>query len=245
MKIYPMLLVFAVTALLLFSGCDFFKPKETPPAAEPIPPPDVVPEPPQAPPEAIPVVPPPNETVVAPPENPVEVVNTADSKLSLDGDTSLKDLFGFDKAKKAVFRKVTYEKGYPDLTEITMDISDDSFQGASSWKVITTHVENGSDVTETMWLSKESLVCIGFEKGTSSVASCPALGPFGTNRTSRNVQLLGNQNIIVSLGTFDNTPKYEGDSITYWKVSDKPFPLKYVINNGNNVLATYELVGSS
>ncbi len=237
-----------IASLLLFSGCDLFKPKPVAPPAV-VPPPEAIPPPVTPPPE---VAPPPPE--VAPPEvipTPPEVVvppatDTLDAQLASDGDVPMTTLFGFGNASKVIFRSVSYERGFPDLTEITMRKTDETYQGIARWKIITTYQKNGVEVAETMWLSPDTLVCRGAAKsvnGTEINMACPVLGPFGTSRTSRNVQLLGNENIIVSLGQFDNTPKYSADNTTYWSASGKAFPIKYVVNNGSNIFGTYELVG--
>ena len=231
------IMVLTVISTLLLAGCFGAKKEIAPPVLVPEP----TPEPP----------------VVVPEQNDSTVVNqtvnetvppiqeaSIDANLTEQGDTPLTELFNFDKSKRVVFRKVTYDKGFPNLIETTSNVAEDTQNGIARWKVATVYIENGVDVSETIWLSKESLLCAAYEKvyNNTKTDSCPILGPYGSGRTSKNVQRLGNENIIVALGSFDNTPKYEGDSVIYWKTNDKPFPLKYVIKNGFNVEATYELV---
>jgi len=236
MKLQTIILL-TVVSMLLLAGCFGAKKEIAPPALIPEPtpePPAVVPE------QNEPIVE--NQTVneTVPPVQEASI----DANLTEQGDTPLTELFNFDKSKRVVFRKVTYDKGFPNLMETTSNVAEDTLNGVARWKVAMVYIENGVDVSETIWLSKESLLCAAYERvyNNTKTNSCPVLGPFGISRTSKNAQKLGNENIIVALGTFDNTPKYEGDSVTYWKTNDKPFPLKYVIKNGSNVDTTYELV---
>lgn len=229
------LVFFVIAAIsLLVLGCFGAKPASQPTPQPPVPePPVVAPEPPATPPPVV------NET---PPPPPADL----DANLSSSGDFAVKSLFEFDKSKKVTMRKVTYDKGYPNIVDTTGNVAEDSRDGAVMWKMVTGSIESGNDVIETIWLSKEALVCHGYEKtvqGTVVSTACPLLGPFGSGRTSKNVKFDGYQNIIVSLGTFDGAKKYEGDNVTYWKLDEKPFPIKYVINNGSNVQETFELTG--
>ncbi|TAL51963.1 MAG: hypothetical protein EPN86_05595 [Nanoarchaeota archaeon] len=247
-KILAFFVIAAIAVLML--GC--FAAKKQP--VQPTPPQE---QPPVAPPAQPPTVPPSEEKQPYPPNNksappqetnppPAPVQAVLDANLSSSGDFAVKSLFEFDKSKKMTMRKVTYDKGYPNIVETTGNVAEDSRDGAVMWKMTTGSIESGNDVVETIWLSKEALVCHGYEKtvqGTVVSTTCPLLGPFGSGRTSKNVKFDGYQNIIVSLGTFDGAKKYEGDNVTYWKLDEKPFPIKYVINNGSNVQETFELTG--